>query len=139
MIRFFPADTCTRPCTPEGQQSNWFSEPPFLWLPPINWPEPPHLFPSLPEEFKCKQQHILAAVTNAFTLTVEDSLDRCFSCFSSWYKLKKAVAHISRLRCKLLHLDFVSGTLTVAELVRAEVAIIIAIQKEFFSSEIGLL
>ena len=134
-----PADTGTRPCTPEGLQSNWFSGPPFLWLPPINWPEPPCLFPSLPEEFKCKQRHVFAAVTNTFTLTAEDSLDKRFSRFSSWYKLKKAVAHILRLRCKLLHHDFISGTLTATELVRAETAIIIAIQKEFFSPEIALL
>ena len=50
-----------------------------------------------------------------------------FSRFSSWYKLKKAMAHILRLRCKLLNFDFVLATLTVAELVRPEVAIIIAI------------
>ena len=80
-----PADTGTRPCTPEVLQSNWFSGPPFLWLPPLNWPEPPCLFLSLSEEFKCKQQHILAAVTNTFTLTAEDSLDRRFSRFSTWY------------------------------------------------------
>ena len=49
------------------------------------------------------------------------------------------MAHNLRLRCKLLHLDFVSATLTVAELVCAEIAIIIAIQKEFFSLEIALL
>ena len=49
------------------------------------------------------------------------------------------MAHILRLQCKLLHLDFVSGTLIVAELVREEVAIIIAIQKEFYSPEIALL
>ena len=75
----------------------------------------------------CKQKHVFAAVTNTFTLTDEDSLDRRSSRFFGWYKLKKAVAQILRLQCKLLHLDFVSRTLTVAELVHAEVATIIVI------------
>ena len=95
-----PADVGTRPASIGERLDFWLSGPSFLQEPQSDWPEPPCEFSNLPEEFKILKKTVVACKVVEITDSV--SMSRRFARFSSFYRLKKAVAWLLRLRGRLL-------------------------------------
>jgi len=128
-----PADVGTRAAATGQELERWLSGPSFLQEPANDWPTPPCDFPDLPEEFRqLKQTVATSKVVETGTLA---SMEQRFERFSSFYKLKKAVAWILRLKGKSFKALTHYGPLTVDEISEAEIAIIKAIQKESFPKD----
>ena len=142
-----PADDSSR-----GRQTRrWLEGPAFLWKDDKEWPERPEVrVPAGDPEVKqaaCKTFFISASTEEDQTESGSESVvHKLAAHFSSWYRLKKAVAWLTRLRTLLLHrvrLGRTSGTtsgkLTVDELNNAEDVIIRAVQQQAFAAEIAAL
>ena len=111
----------------------WISGPSFLIEPPEAWPQQPN--------FDCGDLELQAEVKKSpqiyNTIVKEDTIDHLINRFSSWYKLKRAMAWILRFK------DYLrgrppSGPLTSDELQRAEHALIIFVQKSVFRNDSNL-
>ena len=87
--------------------------------------------PSLPDEFAS-----LKTVCTSVVRADPDSMDACFSRFSSWYRLKKVVAWIPRYKNKALRKSSNSGSISVDELEQVEKMIIQCVQLESFRDEL---
>ena len=85
--------------------------------------------PRLPVEFL-----MLKKSCSAVSKTNSESLMEAK--FSTWYKLKKSVAWILRLKNKLLHKGIAFQSISVDELDRAEEEIIKCVQQDRFSEEV---
>ena len=133
-----PADIASRGMDVNALiNSLWFQGPSFLLQPQSEWPEPPCTFANLPEEFK-----ILKSRTSAVTTVSAaelPSIEQRFSRFSSWFRLKKSVAWLLRLRDTLRLKSVPKGALTVEELAKAENVIIKLTQQRYFHDEITVL
>ena len=130
-----PADDGTRATTVNQSLGRWLSGPSLSQEPRSSWPRPPRDFPDLPEEFAILKR----PVAMSDVVTCPTDFERRFARFSSFYRLKKAVAWILRLRNKWLKRSTSSGSLTVDEIEKAEVAIISTIQQEFYLRDYELL
>jgi len=73
--------------------SQWFAGPAFLNAPKQTWPENPRTLPDLSDEFLKPQRHNISTVT----VSQMQIADR-FARFSSWERLKCAIAWILRLK-----------------------------------------
>ena len=132
-----PADDASRGLSAGALEFRWLLGPPFLRELESSWPEPPISFPALPEEFKVPKRACIA-VTKSSSMQVHD-MNKRLAQFSSMYCLKKAVAWILRQKGKLLKRIVGVGSFTVDELSSAEIAIIKAVQWEYFSKEMFLI
>ena len=130
-----PADFATRGIDAESFVSNsstWLQGPKFLSEIENLWPQPPCPLPRLPVEFLMLKKSC-SAVSKTYS---ESLMEVKFSRFSTWYKLKKSVAWILRLKNKLLHKEIAFQSISVDELDRAEKEIIKCVQQDRFSEEI---
>ncbi|XP_074649414.1 uncharacterized protein LOC141904651 [Tubulanus polymorphus] len=133
-----PADDASRGLKPTELiiSSRWLMGPEFLWRDESQWPKQPD---DVNFDIDPSDQELRKTVN---TVEVdEDHLLNSFSQFSSWYKLKKCVAWILRLKSRLLSrvrkIDSVvkSNRITVSELRRAENAILGYVQKRYYPDE----
>ena len=128
-----PADVGTRPASIGEPLDLWLSGPSFLQESQSDWPKPPCEFPDLPEEFKILKKTVVASKVVEITDSVSTS--RRFARFSSFYRLKKAVAWLLRLRGRLLKKSVCNGPLTVDEIAHSEMVIIQTIQRESYPED----
>ena len=133
-----PADMATRGIDAESFVSNsnvWLQGPEFLLDVEDLWPQPPYLLPNLPPEFLTLKKSCNALLKTKTDLFMESK----FSRFSTWYKLRRSVAWLLRVKDKQLRRETTSQAISVDELDRAENEIIKCVQKEAFSEEISQL
>ncbi|XP_074618459.1 uncharacterized protein LOC141877369 [Acropora palmata] len=77
-------------------QDRWFKGPEFLWKREESWPVPPSSLPTISDqdpEIKSQGQ-----ANQASMVSEESSLDSMIQRYSSWYKLKRAVAWLLPFR-----------------------------------------
>ena len=133
-----PADVGSRPASIGDEPLDfWLSGPSFLQESESDWSEPPCEFPDLPEEFKILKKTVVASKVVVITDSV--SMSRRFARFSSFYRLKKAVAWLLRLRGRLLNKSVCNGPLTADEIDYSEMVIIQTIQRESYPEDYAYL
>ena len=122
-----PTDMATCIIDAESFISNsnvWLQGPEFLLEVEDLWPQPPCLLPNLPPEFLT-----LKKSCNALSKTKTDFfMESKFSCFSTWYELRRNVAWLLRVKDKLLRREITSQAISVDELDHAENEIIKCMQ-----------
>jgi len=129
-----PADMLTRGEDPRSMDiDRWLLGPSFLRSYASDWPiseVEPVLIPNDPEvKSKC--------VTKSFyTQVVEHPLNALIGRFSSWYKLKRAVAWLLRLKMRLQNKPVTGSMLSVKEINDAEIEIIRHVQMQCYGPEI---
>ena len=122
-----PAGDGARPCS----VGRWLAGPFFLQEPGLLWPRPPHSLPDLPAEFEIVKQTVAAT-----KVAVSDGdMEKRFARFSSFYRLKRTVARILRVKGRLLSRPVSIGPLTVDEMHQAEMTVIAAVQREAFPKD----
>ena len=145
-----PADEGSRGQTASEflQNDIWIKGPAFLWKDETYWPEPPEALKKTESEVQLElQKDPEVRHVNTITIAVEvDStpLGKLVQAFSSWTKLKTAVAWLllykDWLRQKVQPMGHTSLSsnpiLTVTELRKAEIEIVRIAQKESFAAEI---
>ena len=145
-----PADDASRGLSSRAQieRTSWIRGPELLWQPPSLWPSRPsdlETVNQIPEE-EVKRE------SRSYTATAEpdntsDPLIRLMERYSTWNKMKSAVAWLLRFKTALLErvreknqsTVNVSKSLTVQELKSAECAIVKYIQGETFKEELTTL
>ena len=121
-----PTDDGTSPCS----VNRWLTGP-FLQEPESLWPQPPHSLPDLPAEFEIVKRMVVGT-----EIAVSDGdMEERFARFSSFYRLKRIVARILRLKGRLLHRPVPTGPLTVDEMHQAEITVIAVVQREAFPKD----
>ena len=123
-----PADDGTRPSC---SVNRWLTGPSFLQEPESRWPQPPHSLPDLPAEFEIVKQ----TVAGTEVAVSDGDMEESFARFSSFYRLKRTVAWILRLKGRLLRRPVPTGPLTVDEMHQAEMTVIAAVQREAFPKD----
>jgi hypothetical protein len=138
-----PADDASRGLAVQElvNTSRWFRGPPFLWQTEDAWPNQPEIM-SVDLESKVE----IKRDPQVYTVKCSgcEPIDLLFAHYSSWYRLKKAVAWILRLKTLLRRKvtkfpeempTSASAPLDIKELQEAEVAIITYIQQSSFGPE----
>lgn len=135
-----PADIASRGINARDADSMniWLHGPQFLLQDPTSWPalQPPAHIPEDDIEVK-KEMTILT--------TNSDVVDSFFGHFSSWERLKRAVAWLLRFKtfCKHRFLrkaeECESGYITAEELQKAETVILQTVQQSHYEGELNLL
>lgn len=125
-----PADDASR-----GTQSKrWLEGPEFLYRDEAEWPEEP----SVMGEETLEVKSFVGAVKATDRTSTDNPTRKLLQYYSSWHKLKKAVAWLLRVKTALMKKGDVtfSKFLTVKELNEAEKAVLEVVQKESFSDEV---
>lgn len=124
-----PADDASRGI----QSERWLMGPEFLYKDEAEWPEEPLVM----GEENLEVKEFVGAVRATDCTLANDPIRRFLQYYSSWHKLKKAVAWLMRVKTALLKKDNVkfSKFLTVKELDEAEKAVLKIVQEEYFSNE----
>ena len=131
-----PADIISRGKTPALLDTDmWFQGPPFLRLYKAQWhtcPDVGEIPTDDPELLKCEKVSHVAAMVN------DHPLDKLSEHYSDWYRLKRAVAWLLRLRDLLRgeNKDKIGSNLSVDELKAAELSIVKRVQSQVYEVEI---
>jgi len=129
-----PADDASRGLTAAGiLNSRWFLGPKFLWKTEDSWPENLCSFGDLPPEFEILKN---AEVSVNLTTSSNYEFVNRFQRFSSWKRLRAAIAWLLRLGAIRRKQQVPKGSLTVDELEAAEVEILKHVQQSAFSDVI---
>ena len=137
-----PADDISRGMSASElkKSTRWQQGPEFLQIVDEDWPKGPAVMEPLtqsdPELKKCQE----SVQTFAVELQESRAVDELLKHYSSWYKLKKVVAWILRVKKYLRNKDQyvltdLKKSLTVDELVMAERAIIRYVQRQAYPDE----
>nr|CAB3263155.1 uncharacterized protein LOC104265735 [Phallusia mammillata] len=113
----------------------WFAGPPFLCKSEDQWPTSPLIPDVLPEEFVLKERKVVAV---HLVSTKLDCINQLINRYSSWKRMKKAVAWLLRF-VKFIRTKNklqVTDPISVAELQKAELAVIKYVQQQEFAEEI---
>ena len=115
------------------QNDRWCYGPSFLWQNMSEWPVSPSVcIPDNDPEVKVN------IATCTLSETVSQPVYKLINRYSSWYKLKKAVAwmlrlkNILKLKAKKEDISHLQGNLLVPEIQTAEVEIVKLVQQECF-------
>jgi hypothetical protein len=132
-----PADLVTKCQTVDSlDREKWFIGPNFLRTHKSEWQRSEVCDVKLSE---CDPE-VRKASKSSFHVSVEsDILESFLQHYSSWYKMKRAVAWLLRLKGLLRGQKVDRGRLTVAEIKVAEIAIISFVQSQFYAREIKTL
>ena len=106
-----PADLASRGISTKAMlQKQWITEPEFLSKSEEYWPENPMKITmkmlDRDPEIKTKCSTVQATIKDSSCVSADDdhtSVDKIINYHSSWYKLKKSVAWILKIRSELLH------------------------------------
>lgn len=121
-----PADDASRGLSAQEivQTPRWIQGPEFLFEPPRAWPQQP--------DFKCSDLEAKAEIKHSpkayTTVPTVDTIGQLLQQYSSWYRLKKAVAWILRFKNHLMG-QTSTGNLSLTEVQEAEQAILAHVQK----------
>ena len=112
------------------QNIRWINGPDFLWRDVKDWPSQPN--------FDCENLETQAEVKTTSKVYYIgavpcDTVELLFNKYSSWYKLKKAIAWLLRLKQILHEKKVVKDELSVAEIKAAEIAIVKYVQSKHLS------
>lgn len=144
-----PADYASRGMTAKkmtGEEGEiWLNGPEFLWKDPDYWPEPIVNLPEVndnPEVRREKQINSISSKSEHLS-----TLKRFYEHYSSWYRLKKAVAWMIRFKSFIIakygRKDEIhqvpTEAITVKELQDAELSIIRDVQGTSFANEVRIL
>ncbi|XP_030586866.1 uncharacterized protein LOC115781376 [Archocentrus centrarchus] len=125
-----PADDVSRGFSAEELASNerWHKGPAFLWQREEFWPLQPELG-GLPSEAEVKKSSQTYTISSK--VTTHSAVDCFFHKYSSWYKLKRAIALILRAKDILLKKmkTKLCAPVTLNDLKRAEISIIDYVQR----------
>ena len=141
-----PADHASRGLTTDQliTKTEWLKGPDFLALPEEEWPVPDDQSAKQEDPDERSTMNVNAVVTDE-ALAEENIMDQLIGHFSSWIKLRRAIAWWLRLKQILLHRSkkvnhtVNRGPLTLEELDIAESAIIKKVQRQCFPDEYKLL
>ncbi|XP_066302751.1 uncharacterized protein [Branchiostoma lanceolatum] len=133
-----PADDASRGQTIQKfvENDRWVKGPPFLWCPKDEWPQMPE---GLQEPLQQDPE------VKVYAVQVEESpMDVLIAHYSSWYRLKKAVAWISKVKQALKQKSKALGKttcqrLSTGDLAQAELEIVRHVQRSHYSEEIASL
>jgi transposase InsO family protein len=141
-----PADHVSRGMTAQNLVTckNWVQGPLFLWQEEGQWSNERV---NVPEVLDDDNECIKGTNIYVTEVTADDKIDCLLHRYSSWYKLKRSVAWLlrlkARLRSKCEHLkpqldqsQFGSKFITVTELREAERAVVQHVQRKAFVKEI---
>lgn len=138
-----PADLITRVQRPQQLDVvKWFKGPEFLRTYKSEWGTERQVDLTLTDDDPEVKRQVVVPVKSSFAGALElDPMDRLFQHFSSWSKLKRAVAWLLRFKEYLCTKHRVSETarLSVAEIQRAEVVVLKYVQSRCYSLEISCL
>ena len=145
-----PADIASRGSSPDALSESelWWKGPDFLSQDESDWPAQPVGVKNMDSDAELKKEVSTCATMSSETFTLTD----IFTKFSSWYKLKKSIAWLLRLRANLRdtvakkrrNVETLSPTkniqpLSVNEMNAAEVAIITYVQRQAFKESLSAL
>ena len=132
-----PADDATRGLDASKliNQSCWINGPYFLKFEDDLWPVATCALPVIPDEFAVLKKQVFN-VNAAKDLKTHESFSERFSRFLTWYKLKRSISWILRLKELLLKRSTSKAPLTVDEIESAENVIIQSVQCDHFYKEI---
>ena len=132
-----PADIVSRGSSPDVlDKKMWLQGPSFLRQYKSDWSvvESP-ITPLNPDDHELKKQVIVHTCEG----NVSHPIDVLCDYYSSWYKLKKALAWMLRIKCKLLHRSTSTDFLTVEEIRNAEHVVLRYVQSVHYSAELSSL
>ncbi|XP_074641192.1 uncharacterized protein LOC141898938 [Tubulanus polymorphus] len=146
-----PADYASRGLSLDCIEQNsvvWLHGPEFLWKPISEWPCQHGVLRSLSDD-----DVELKKTSNAvLSVSDDDPIKHLFNYYSSWHRLKRAVAWFLRLKdCLLLRVSkrlsgenanaerLNTNKLSTDDLQRAELAIIKCVQEDYFRKELVIL
>ena len=128
------------------EQQRWVKGPKFLWQPEKEWPAQPTRLGEIPKDDVEVKNQVDVCATAIVSPTAVSTVSKLLQHFSSWYRLKKAVAVFMRVKVilrdangKSVKLNEDHSRLTVKELEDAELAIIRFTQFLSFEHELGTL
>ncbi|PFX11376.1 hypothetical protein AWC38_SpisGene24930, partial [Stylophora pistillata] len=140
-------DTCANPADiasrgAKGSElhklERWLNGPKFLWMEEEKWPEQPSQLSELPlDDTECRK-----CPGRANVIVRGKILEPLLSRFSSWDRLRNAIAWLVRFKKYLVGLlskdpdSIPKGPLTVSEVIAAESVIIKAVQHDAFPAEL---
>ena len=128
-----PADIVSRGTSPDRlHKSIWLQGPPFLSQYKSEWKTN---CPNV-DELDVDDRELKKSVALVCTQGSIHPIDLLCSHFSSWYKLKKALSWILRVRNALLHRTSCKGLISVDELKESERIILRHVQLSCFPSEV---
>ena len=131
-----PADIVSRGTSPDRlYKSIWLQGPPFLSQYKSDWKTN---CPNV-DELDVDDRELKKSVALVCTQGSIHPIDLLCSHFSSWYKLKKALSWILRVRNALLHRTSCKGLISVDELKESERIILRHVQLSCFPSEVASL
>jgi hypothetical protein len=129
-----PGDDASRGMTAEELIHNkrWTQGPDFLQMEETHWPNQP--------AFKCAELEEIAELKKRTpmvhsTRIKPDSTNNLLNYYSSWFKLKKAVAWMLRLRKKLQRKPLATGRMRPEELQGSEIAIVRYVQRSLLDAD----
>jgi len=118
-------------------RSRWLKAPKFLWEEADSWPESPVDMPPLPTEYD------EVKVKPVFVQSIDSTSpsERLMAYYSSWLKLRKAVAWFHRFAefLRSRNRPHCCGSLTCDDLSGAETAILRFVQQQTFKQEIDVI
>ena len=113
-------------------EDRWCEGPAFLYLERSNWPkQPPFNCAKLEEMAEVKKSPLVYTIR-----TDEDHLRRLLNYYSTWHRMKKAVAWLLRVRQMLRKQPYLKGPMLPREMRTAEEAIIRHAQTVFLQDKI---
>ena len=131
-----PADIVSRGTSPDHlHKSIWLQGPPFLSQYKSEWKT---ICPNV-DELDVDDRELKKSVALVCTQGSIHSIDLLCSHFSSWYKLKRALSWILRVRNALLHRTSCKGLISVDELKESKRIILRHVQLCCFPSEVSSL
>ena len=139
-----PADLITRGRTPQQLQEEvaWFHGPEFLHSYKSEWKtkECQEELSADDPEVRVDRAVVYAHVVNAGDVKPDHPLDQMLDHYSDWYRLKRAVAWLIRVKDALHHkVKKIKTRLTVQEVKSAEVVLVKHVQGQFYKKEMECL
>ncbi|XP_066270881.1 uncharacterized protein [Branchiostoma lanceolatum] len=135
-----PADDASRAQSIEDfiDNSRWVNGPQFLWGPKSEWPQLPE---GLQEPPQMDPEVKVNAIQTEEPMQSKNPMDALIAHYSSWYRLKKAVAWIAKVKQSLKQKSKSPGKttcqrLSTGDLARAELEIVRHVQRSHYSEEI---
>ena len=138
-----PADVASRGCAVNDLSQSWFRGPQFLSMFKSEWQSECHADPNIPDtelevnKVSVMPEPVTYSLSSASEFEQVHPIKLLCSHYSSFYRLKKAVCWLLRLKAQLRKQCVNFGPITVAEMSSAENMILKHVQKEQYAKELS--